>query len=207
MNYLSPPEYEQYGIETSTPEPWVGAASALMDAHCRRTTLMAQQYSERIRIAAGRNTVLLTFLPLVAVSPASSPLTLVRARYANPRRGEAPMPGVIEAAWAFFLLGTWAGIAAADCDFDPATGEVTLPMNIFGLGYNEAEFTYTAGVIAPPDELKFACAQIVKNAQATPALNVKAGTVERMKLQYFSDSLLDSSVRKLLAPYVAQRMH
>jgi hypothetical protein len=30
--------------------------------------------------------------------------------------------------------------------------------------------------------------------------------VEQMKLDYFADSLLDSSVRKLLAPYVAQRL-
>ena len=50
------------------------------------------------------------------------------------------------------------------------------------------------------------CAQIVRNAQATPALNVKRGRLDRMYLDYFSDSLLDSTVQELLAPYVAQKV-
>jgi len=54
--------------------------------------------------------------------------------------------------------------------------------------------------------VKVACAQIVKNAQATPALNVKKGMLDRMQLMYFSDSLLDETVHALLAPYVAQKV-
>jgi hypothetical protein len=37
-------------------------------------------------------------------------------------------------------------------------------------------------------------------------LNVRAGTLDRMHLEYFSDSLLDQSVRGLLAPFVAQKV-
>ena len=54
--------------------------------------------------------------------------------------------------------------------------------------------------------MKFACAQIVRNAQATPALNVRSGKLNSMQLDYFSDSLVDQTVRTLLAPYVAQKV-
>ena len=64
----------------------------------------------------------------------------------------------------------------------------------------------TAGVNTVPDELKFACVQIIKNAQATPGLNVKSGKLDGMRLDYFSSALVDESVSKLLAPYVSQRM-
>jgi hypothetical protein len=57
-----------------------------------------------------------------------------------------------------------------------------------------------------PDPVKFACAQIVRNAQATPALNVRIGRVDRMRMDYFSDSLIDQNVRSMLAPYVAQKV-
>ena len=68
------------------------------------------------------------------------------------------------------------------------------------------EITYNSGVATIPDTVKFACAQIVRNAQATPALNVRAGDLNRMHLEYFEDTLVDSTVRALLAPYVAQKV-
>ena len=65
MNYLAAEEYENYGIEASTPASWVGAASSLIDAHCRRPTLGVEQYVERKRLAHGTQHCLqLTYLPL-----------------------------------------------------------------------------------------------------------------------------------------------
>ena len=64
MNYLAAEEYENYGIEATTPASWVGAASSLIDAHCRRPTLGPTQYIERKRLTPGRNSVQLTYLPL-----------------------------------------------------------------------------------------------------------------------------------------------
>ena len=55
----------------------------------------------------------------------------------------------------------------ADCD--ATTGELTLPANLLGLPYNEVMVTYTAGLATIGDDIKSACAQIVRNAQATPA--------------------------------------
>jgi hypothetical protein len=75
-----------------------------------------------------------------------------------------------------------------------------------GLRYDEAEVTYTAGLTTIPDQLKVACAQVVKNAQATPGLNVKSSRMDTLQTEYFSDSLIDSQVQALLRPYVAERL-
>ncbi|HXE91287.1 MAG TPA: hypothetical protein VNK82_10030 [Terriglobales bacterium] len=207
MTYLSPSEYSAYGLEPKTPPAWVASASSLVDAHCRRASLLVAQYVERLRIRAGRNTIRLSYLPLAVVEPATSPLVSARARYAVPRRDEGdPASPNEDIARVFGLPGTWTAIDPAAIDFDADTGELTLPSNALGLAYNEVEITYTAGLPAIPDAVKFACAQIVRNAQATPALNVRAGNLDRMHLEYFSDTLIDSAVRAWLAPYVAQKV-
>ncbi len=65
MNYLQPSEYEVYGLESTTALAWVTAASAIIDAHCRRATLAVAQYTERLRTENGQRPVRLTYLPLV----------------------------------------------------------------------------------------------------------------------------------------------
>src|SRR3954469_4863911 len=208
MNYLLATEHEQYGLDTATPENWIGAASALIDAHCRRPSLAVTQYVERMRIDPHRNVAQLTYLPLASLAPATSPIVAVRARYsrAQMRNGDIANELVSDVARAFSLAGTWIDIDPAAVDFDATTGQLLLPVNALTLTYNEVEVTYTAGLVIIADVVKFACAQIVKNAQATPGLNVKSGKLDRLKIEYFADSLLDDSVRKMLAPYIAQRM-
>jgi hypothetical protein len=208
MNYLQPSEYEAYGLETTTAPAWVTAASAIVDAHCRRVTLAIVQYTERLRTENLQRPVRLTYLPLSAVAPATSPIVSARARYATPRRGEMVHEEMgWDVALAFGIPGTWADLNVVDLDVFPETGEVTLPMNVLGWAFTEMEIVYTAGLDPFPDVVKVACAQLVKNAQATPALNVKRGVLpDRMQLMYFSDSLLDETVQALLAPYVAQKV-
>jgi hypothetical protein len=208
MNYLLPSEYEQFGIETTTPESWVGAASALINAHCRRVSLAVTQYVEQQRIHPERNLARLTYLPLAVGEGASSPIVAVKARYANTasRRGEMRGDLAADVSRFFSLPGAWVDIDPNAVSFDANSGEVILPANVLSLTYNEVEVTYTAGLAEIPDVVKFACAQVVKNAQATPALNVKSGRLEQMKLEYFADALLDPSVCNMLAPYVAQRL-
>ncbi|HUK26433.1 MAG TPA: hypothetical protein VLV49_17775 [Terriglobales bacterium] len=207
MNYLSPSEYGAYGLEATTPAAWVTAASAVIDAHCRRATLAVTQYEERRRMTAGRNTVRLSYLPLAALAPAATPLVSARGRYTIPRRGEWPYDDLsVDVALMFGLPGTWNAIDPATIDFDPETGELMLPLSPIGLWFSELDVTYTAGLDAIPDAVKVACAQIVRNAQATPALNVKSGNLDRMHMDYFSDSLVDGTSKSLLAPYVAQKV-
>ena len=83
---------------------------------------------------------------------------------------------------------------------------MTLPLNALSFAFDELEIVYTAGWATFPDAVKVACAQIAKNAQATPGLNVKKGVMNNMQLWYFADTLLDDTVRELLAPYVAQKV-
>jgi hypothetical protein len=207
MIYLAPSEYAAYGVEAKTPAAWVAAASALVDAHCRRPTLAVAQYVERLRLRAGRNTVRLTYLPLAAVEPATTPIVSARGRYAVPRRDEGGSADFgADVARAFSLPGTWANLEITSIDFDADTGELSLPLNSLGLAYNEVEITYTAGLASITDPVKFACAQIVRNAQATPALNIRAGNLDRMHMEYFADTLVDATVRAYLAPYVSQKV-
>ncbi|MGA9472408.1 MAG: hypothetical protein WBV36_08090 [Terriglobales bacterium] len=206
MNYLQPSEYEAYGLEATTDVAWITGASAIIDSHCRRITLAINQYTERLR-TDGQRPVRLTYLPLAIVAPATSAIVSARARYATPRRGELPEE---EFSWnialAFGTPGWWADLNVADLDYFADTGEVTLPFNALSWSFNELEILYTAGWDTFPDPVKVACAQLAKNAQATPGLNVKKGVMNNMQLWYFADTLVDDTVRELLAPFVAQKV-
>ena len=206
MGYLLPAEYVQYGLTAETADSWVTAASALMEAHCRRPSLMVTEYVERMRLTAGAQTVRLSYRPLAAAAGAASALVGVRVRYARPRRGELADPYREQIAWAFSVPGSWNALDVASVDVNEATAELTFPRNFLGIEYNEAEVTYTSGLVTVPDAVKVACAQIVKNAQATPALNVKSSRMDTMQMQYFSGSLIDAQVQALLRPYVAERL-
>jgi hypothetical protein len=206
MIYLAPSEYEYYGLDATTPAAFVAAASSLIDAHCHRATLAVNQYEERIRLTEDRNTVRLCYIPLAIVSPAVTPIVSAQGRYTIPRRGDWPFDDLrLDAALMFGLPGLWTAIDAASIDFFANTGELTLPLNIMGLWFSEVDIVYTAGMAVISDPVKFACAQIVRNAQATPALNVSAGKIDTMSMNYFSDSLLDQTVLASLDPYVAQK--
>jgi hypothetical protein len=207
MAYLEPADYPNYGLPAGTTADWVTAATALINSYCRRPDLNIAQYIERLRVTAGAQTVRLSYLPLAALAPATSPLVSLEGRYARPRRGELPNEPLFEIAWAFSLPGQWAEIDAGTVDYDPANGELTLPWNVLGLPYNEVRATYTAGLAAIGDDVKSACAQIVRNAQATPALNASMSKIDTMQMKYFSSSLIDETVQAWLNPYVANRLN
>jgi hypothetical protein len=206
MGYLLPAEYVQYGLTAETTDDWVTMASVLMEAYCRRPSLMVTQYVERMRLTAGAQTVRLSYRPLAAAVSAASALVGVQVRYARPRRGELPDPYREQIAWAFSVPGSWNALDVASVDVNETTSELTFPINFLGLDYNEVEVTYTSGVVVVPDAVKVACVQIVKNAQATPAMNVKSSRMDTMQMQYFSGSLIDAQVQVLLRPYVAERL-
>ena len=199
MPYLDPSEYAAYGLAADTTGDLVQLASALLDAYCRRPTLGQQQYTERVRLIANSQTARLSYTPFIA-------LTSVRVRYGRPRRGDMHADLLTQAAWAFSIPGSWSTLDVSSIDVDQATAEVTFPASFLGVPYNEAEVTYTAGFATIPPAIKTACAQVVRNAQATPALNVKGSRVDTLQMQYFSSSLIDSSVQLLLAPYIAQKV-
>lgn len=204
MQYLAVSEYENYGLDAATPEALVSSASTLIDSLCRRISLGVTQFSERVRIVPETGRARLTYLPLCANAPATSPLIKVLVRYSG---SEPPMGADFarDVAQAFGLAGTWIDVDAAQVEFVSTTGEIILPAQALGLAYIEAEVTYTAGFDIIPDAVKFACAQLVRNAQAAPALNVRRSGLDRMQMEYFGSTLADETVKRLLAPYVAVR--
>jgi hypothetical protein len=206
MAYLEPADYPNYGLPVGTTADWITAATALINSYCGRPDLNVVQYVERLRVVAGAHTVLLSYLPLNPLAPATSPMVSVQGRYTWPRRGEMLPAPVSEMVWAFALPGQWTAIDPTLMDFDPATGELTLPWNVLGLPYNEVQVTYTAGLATIGDDIKSACAQIVRNAQAAPALNASVTRVDTMWMKYFSSSLVDETVQAWLNPYVAKRL-
>jgi hypothetical protein len=206
MSYLDPTDYVAYGIAADTTDDWVAMASALMEAHCRRPSLLVTQYVERMRITAGSQAVRLSYLPLAPLAPATSALVGVRVRFGRPRRGEIVDTMLTQVAQAFGLPGSWSDLDLGNVDVNLVTGEVTFPVNLLGLSYNEVEVTYTSGLAVVPPAIKVACAQIVKNAQATPAMNVKGSRMDTLQIQYFAGSLVDANVQQILAPYVGQRI-
>ena len=206
MGYLQPTDYENCGLASDTTDDWITAASALIDSYCRRTSLNATQYVERMRMVEGAQTVRLSYLPLTPVAPATTPLVGINARYARPRRGELVYPIQAEIAWAFGLPGAWTALDVTTVDYVFDTGELTFPLSILSLPYNEVAVTYTAGFATIGSDVKSACGQIVKNMQATPSLNLKSSRLDTLQMQYFSNSLMDDQVKTLLRPYVANRL-
>ena len=195
MGYLEAGEFERYGLDAAVPDAWVAMASALIEAHCKRPSLEVTQYTERVRVFPGQTAVRLSYLPVADVLSA-------RGRFAQARRGEF----VMEVASAFGIPGTWTAIDASSLDVFGETGEVSVLTTVLGFTFDELEVTYSAGWLEVPEAVKQSCAQIVRNAAATPALNVKSSSVDQMRVDYFKDSLVDESVRKMLAPYVAQKV-
>jgi len=206
MAYLQPADYPNYGLPAGTTADWITAATALINSFCRRPDLNVVEYTERLRITSGAQTVRLSYLPLAPLGAATTALVNIEGRYARPRRGEFQIEPMSEVAWAFSLPGQWASIDANSVDYDPNTGELTLPWNVLGLPYNEVMVTYTAGLAVIADDVKAACAQIVRNAQSTPALNASKTKIDTMQMQYFSSSLLDETVQAWLRPYIANRL-
>ncbi len=206
MAYLAPADYPSYGLPAGTTADWIAAATALINSFCRRPDLNVIQYTERLRMTAGVQTVHLSYLPLSPLAPSANPIIGIEARYAKPRRGELPSQSMFEVAYAFSLPGQWTSIDPSQVDFDPNTGELTLPWNLLGIPYNEVQVTYTAGLAIIGDDVKAACAQIVRNAQSTPALNASMSKIDTMQMKYFSSSLIDETVQAWLRPYVANRL-
>lgn len=206
MAYLEPADYSNYGLPAGTTADWIAAATALINSYCRRPDLNVIQYCERLRVVAGSQTVRLSYLPLAPLTPATSAIVGIEGRYARPRRGEISQEPLSEIAWAFALPGQWTAIDPSLVDFDVNGGELTLPWNVLGLPYNEVQVTYTAGLTTIGDDVKTACAQIVRNAQATPALNASMSRIDTMQVKYFSSSLIDETVQSWLNPYVANRL-
>jgi hypothetical protein len=206
MGYLLPAEYTEFGLSSETADAWVTTASTMIEAYCRRPTLLSASYTERMRVPLKAQTVRLSYGPLVSVDA-------VKAQYVRPNHNEDLFGAfALERAFAsaFALPGQWVTVNPSTLDVSLPTGEFRFAYNgigsAMGMRYGQAEVTYTAGFTVVPNAVKAACAQVVRNAQSTPGLNVKSSKMDTLQTQYFSDSLIDSQVQAMLRPYVAERL-
>jgi len=162
------------------------------------------------------------FVPLsdagIKATAIAAILLLSFVNYLGVRQGSRLQTGVTAAKLAAIALlltmallfghGTW--------DRPPGLSPLTSGASFreFVLGVSAALFafggwhmvTYTAGLATITDDVLCACAQIVRNAQAQPALNASLTKMDTMQMKYFSSSLLDETVQAWLRPYVANRL-
>ena len=207
MNYLDPSEYTIYGLPDDTGDSLVASASAMIDAFCRRPSLGITQYVERLRVLRDGRTVRLSNTPLAAAAGTALAIIAARVRLRRLRddAGSTPLTPLQQAAGVFGLCGSWSTLDPAQLT-TYSNGEVEFPVSFFSIPFDEAEVTYTAGFATVPAAVKYACAQIVRNAQATPALNVKRQRVDALEMEYYSAALLDAEVQRMLRPYMSVRL-
>jgi hypothetical protein len=203
--YLSTAEFPAYALADSTDPALVRVASDLVDSFCQRASLLVTQYTERNRLPGGRPITRATFTPLTVPQGAQTPFVLVRARHGVLRGPNAA--SLAEMIAPFGGPPEWVNLDPAQVEYNATTGEVWLPTGIFGALYSEVELTYNAGYAEPPEAVKLACAQIIRNVESHPAANVQAAQLDRLQLEYFAGSLLDEDIRRLLAPFVAVRLN
>jgi hypothetical protein len=203
--YLTTAEFASLGLADSTDPALIRVASDLVDAFCQRASLLVTQYSERTRLPDSRPVTRASFTPLAVAEGASTPFVTVRARHTRPRGPNAG--SLAELVAPFGGPPPWVDLDPAQVEYNAVTGEVWLPVGIFGLPYSEAELTYTAGFTEAPEAVKLACAQIIRNIESHPAANVRAAQLDQLQLEYFATSLLDEDTRRLLAPFVVLRLN
>ena len=103
MAYLQPADYPNYGLPDGTSADWITSATALINNFCRRPDLSVVQYTERLRLTSGSQSVRLTYLPLAPLGAATAPIVSLQGRYGKPRRGEMADGPLVEMVWAFSL--------------------------------------------------------------------------------------------------------
>lgn len=197
MQYLDPSEYVAFGLSAETSDGLVTAASALIDSVCKRPSLGVTQYVERLPVRRG-GMVPLSYAPLAGATPVVS----VRVRTRRPPQDFSS--GLARDLAVFTANGAWLNFDLQQVNVT-VDGYLSLQPSLLGGVPVEVEVTYTAGYEDVPVPVKIACAQIVRNAQATPALNVRRQAVDSLQMEYFSGTLLDGDVLRLLQPYVAER--
>src|SRR5581483_1305529 len=108
-----------------------------------------------------------------------SPLSAARVRYGVPRRGTGIENISEDVARTFALPGTWTFLDPGSVDIDAATGELTLPCHPLGLGFNEIEVTYNAGVDRAREQPGSNPLRILRRHAAGPGRTQISGALRR----------------------------
>ena len=204
--YISAAEFPAYGVADSTDPALVRVASELVDSFCQRASILVAQYEERTRLPDGRPVTRASYTPLAVAEGAETPFVSVRARHGIPR-GTGSDSTLGQLLLPFGGPPAWVDLDPAAVEYHSSTGEIWLPSGIYGAPFTEVELVYTAGYAQPPEAVKLACAQIIRNLESHPAPQVRTAQLDRLQLEYFAGSLLDEDVRRLLAPFIVLRLN
>ncbi len=206
--YLSAGDYATYGLPATLATAQVVRASAVIDTYCHRA-IAVTSYIERLRLPSGRNRVLLSYTPTVALAPATIAYTAARGRYGYPRRAASasqvfPAASILEVSSVFGGPPEWETIDVTAITGDPRTGEVWLPAGIYMAQYTEVEITYTAGYATIPDAVKAACAFIIMAYLERAAMAGVKG--KGITPPAFDRTLIDRTTGAMLEPYRVRSM-
>lgn len=203
--YLTSGDYANYGLPASLDASLVIRASAIIDTYCHRP-IAVTQHTERLRLPVGRNRVLLSYLPMVALAPATIPYVSAKGRYSYPRRAATktqvfPAASLYELSTVFGGPPQWEDIDVTQIQDDPRTGEAWFPAGIYMAQYTEIEIVYTAGYTTTPDDVKAACAALIFAYLERAAMLAQKGRVTAL---VSSDStLINQDIKRMLEPYRA----
>ncbi len=102
----------------------------------------------------------------------------------------------------------WTPWTVGDAGLNRNTGEVWVPAGILLAYYTEVKIWYTSGYSYEtlPDQVKFACANVVKALKETGlGANVRnRSTKDGISTQKFENNIIDTNTREMLRPYRAR---
>jgi len=102
----------------------------------------------------------------------------------------------------------WIPWTVTDAGLNRNTGEVWVPAGILLAYYTEVKIWYTSGYsyATLPDQVKFACANVVKALKETGlGPNIKnRETRDGLKSSKFENNIIDANTREMLRPYRAR---
>lgn len=103
----------------------------------------------------------------------------------------------------------WVPFATPASSLNPLTGDIWVPAGTLLAYYTDVKFRYISGWSADtlPDQIKVACAAIVDAMSAGPmGPQVRRFTAGKVNIDRFADTVLDTDIKHMLRPYMANWM-
>mgnify|MGYP001619625965 CR=1 FL=1 len=201
--YITPEDLENlYGVCVDATD--IRGAMAIIHAETNRTSLWPEPYEERLTLVEDFRVSSLAARPVVS-------LTGVRGRYGARRRDHRAMiSSNVDYYAALAVMGSganWQDIDVTTIDFNPATGELLLPVGFLPLSYTEIQVNYIAGLVHIPDRIKFAIAEIINTIHLKGTSDRTYYSVGKIQTTWAGTGYVSAAAKRLLAPYVVQALY
>lgn len=148
----------------------------------------------------------------VAKWPIVSVLSLL-GRYAYGRRSDQvgglyQEMNLLASVQAFGGPPQWSPISIAQASWSDSTGEIWVPSGMLMAYYSDVRVKYVTGFPTPPDPVVRATAKIANDLNSTAGIagQIKTISAGDTRIEKFSASTIDDSVRDMLEPFRARTM-